>query len=218
MALLCHPDNGGRTEDMQVVQNSYDEAKYILEQKEDSEERVNKVLDVLEKGEMYDNQVSNNTLPSIRDIFDEVHDTFHTSFAKPHHDTSPYAYFHHDRDPFMEQGYGKYMIEKWQGSMQYPPEYQPTVEIESEPPPLLTSLNIHNDEEHNDKQKNDDSNEDFAAKQLSCIDNALNVGYPILIHPEQHIHNFTVHTPLFENACSNHILKCTDYKSAFEEQ
>ena len=77
-ALLCHPDNGGTTEDMQVVQRSYEEAKNQLEQAQTSRDKMDSLVDTLEKGTLYENTSQNQpnastSLPSLRDIFDEVH-------------------------------------------------------------------------------------------------------------------------------------------------
>ena len=66
LAMLCHPDRGGCSEDMVVVHAHYVHAKQELEAKEESVQRVQKAncaLGSAEKG----------GIPDMRSIFDEVH-------------------------------------------------------------------------------------------------------------------------------------------------
>lgn len=218
MALFCHPDNGGNTEDMQIVQHCYEEAKQIVQQKEESEERVRKVLDVLERGEI--NTCTTSDLPNIHNIFDEVHDSSHISFNacqnnQNNADTSQHLYFYNDKDPYTEQGYGEYMIERWQTSVQSPVCHANIQgdEIQLRP---LSSLDIPSGtpSHHVETLSTSPSNQTHSVQNLCSTENTMSNGYPNNAHSEQH--DFTVTTPLFEHTCTKRLLKGTDYKSAFE--
>jgi hypothetical protein len=98
LALLCHPDRGGRAEDMVVVQAQYTHAKRELEAMEQSMVRVQKATDLLER--------DIGAIPDMRSIFDEAHGD--TCSAGPEH--SPPLATHYVLDVTSDaSGYGSLM-------------------------------------------------------------------------------------------------------------
>ena len=98
LALLCHPDRGGRAEDMVVVQAQYTRAKREFEARAESVVRVQKATDLLER--------DIGAIPDMRSIFDEVHGD--TCSADPEH--SPPLATHYVLDVTSDaSGYGSLM-------------------------------------------------------------------------------------------------------------
>lgn len=218
MTLLCHPDNVESTDDIQVVQHCYQESKQITQQKKESEERFRNELDVLEKGDSNALHMT-NTLPCIRDIVDEAHDSFPISFnACQNNDTTPlHLHVYNIKDSYAEQANGEYMIERWQTSIQPSVHHANIQEKEHrrrplpslDTPPRTPSNHIGTTSTSLTNQTN------FMQERCSTENNTI-IRYPVDVHSEQHVHDFTVSTPLFKHACTKHILKRVDCKSDFE--
>lgn len=228
-ALLCHPDNGGTTADMQVVQQSYEEAKRQLEWTETSKEKMDCLIDAMEKGTIRQDAPDTHqpsqppTLPSLHDIFDDVHHAFHTQCHQtcpdkliqqmPNDAEQPTTHFlaSYEKDPYTTQGYGTYMLERWQTSVQengaqkcddY--SYTPTVSTQDALPPFPSHENEH------------DTTNTHSLVPHSAF--APTTGFPVHIDPQQHIHDFTVHDNLFANTphtTQHSAFPRTDYRLAF---
>jgi len=86
MALLCHPDRGGKTDEMVIIQQNYENAKYALQLRDTSCERLKKVEHTL-----------SNEIPDMQSIFNEIHDIEKESEILPEI-SNP--------DSFMDEKYG----------------------------------------------------------------------------------------------------------------
>jgi curved DNA-binding protein CbpA len=94
-SLLCHPDKGGNSEEMDVVHKSY---KYIKNQLENCQNKSS-YRDLEKEFELFCKEQENNT-PCFSDIYDEANDfirKFNTKFVSER-----------ENNPF-DNGYGKYM-------------------------------------------------------------------------------------------------------------
>ena len=207
-ALLCHPDNGGTSADMQVVQQAYEEATSQLNQEHTSKGKMDRLLDTLEKGTLYNNTSLNEPcdtpFPSLRDIFDEVHDRFHSTCQEQQHEQHEQHDCHflecYENDPYASQGYGSYMLDRWKRSEQHGelPVYTPDVDT-TEAPPLP------------------DIAEPYHPTQLvkHTVFQA-STGYPVQVDTRQHVSDFTVSEDLFAHTDANTgCLPRSDYRRAF---
>lgn len=210
-ALLCHPDNGGTTEDMQVVQRAYEEAKSQLKQAHASQDKMDSLIDTLEKGTLYENTSQNrasDALPSLRDIFDEVHNQFHSichntcpenKEEQEQRDNSHFLECY-ENDPYASQGYGSYMLERWKSSEQQQnkqPVYTPDVDTTEAPP-----LPVTTEHDHTQLVKH-------SVFQAST-------GYPVQVDSQQHVSDFTVSEDMFANTVAGtDRLPRSDYRQAF---
>ena len=225
-ALLCHPDNGGCVEDMRVVQETYETAKMQLQYKDESDQKMNRLVDALEKGEFRTVHAKAPThIPSLRDIFDEVHDQFHTvcqdTCGGDVQDTSNddlkhcFEAYDYNNDPYATQGYGSYMLNRWKQShnSQSPDNAQYTYTSfldDSEPAPIIPENNIDNDEETCRKSET-------GGKLMSYSSTQGTIGYPVCVNTNQHIRDFTVSVPLFGARKDTQSLPRTDYRLAFDD-
>ena len=68
LALMCHPDKGGKKEDFIIIHKAY---KYVLEQVEQSKEMID--MDILEEDfKKFCDEQTEEKLPSLLDIRDET--------------------------------------------------------------------------------------------------------------------------------------------------
>jgi hypothetical protein len=221
-ALLCHPDNGGSTEDMQVVQSCYEEAKQQLEWTQSSHDKMDRLVDALECGTLRDDlphseaNPSAPSFPSLRDIFDDVHSQFHAIC----HQTTPDApdgvsgsttpgvvkACGPEEDPYATQGYGSYMLERWKMTTDAsaPCVYSPDVNVQTELSNIPSSAH-------------DDTKDD---KMVVCPSQTTSFGYPLHINPHTHIRDFSVSDNLFahtQHATHTGSLPKSDYRLAHAE-
>ena len=112
MALLCHPDRGGTTEEMVVIQDNYEKAKHYLQLKDNSCDKLNTldfclaVLVLTPTGP----STSSSQIPNMQYIFDEIHnlDEIHTqdNGEETEDDSEPYVNMFKDE----RYGYGSTMM------------------------------------------------------------------------------------------------------------
>ena len=214
-AMLCHPDNGGNTQDMQVVQDAYATAKEQLQQLHESEDKMNQLVVAMEKGHLNtkDTPVSSSSenIPSLRDIFDEVHGSFHRDCqhttehsvqTAPNH-TKNVCFEGCKNDPYATQGYGSYMLERWKHTPEPTTKdneyYTYTPFVSDEPAPNIPEQELSH-----------------KRAIVSYDSETTSVGYPVHINTQQHIRDFTVSNGSYDK--KDPPLPCTDYRLAFQNR
>ena len=199
LALLCHPDQGGNKEDMQVIFTSYLHAKEQLEHKDESEKKMNTLLENLEKG------ILHTEIPSIRDIFDDVYSDFHKPFEKHNKDISSEStnYCNDNENPYSKQGYGDYMLSNYSSTLSDKDiVYNPNIEQDI---PLIALPDLQNQNKQNKVE---------TTQTLSNItpESSTSIGYPIHVNTLQHINDFSV-----INESNKPTLSLYDYRLAYGE-
>ena len=224
LALLCHPDHGGQTEDMHVLYGGFMKAKEQLTFREDSCRKMDDLLEKLERGETdADTSHNNHTFPSLREIFDDAHADFHRSFEQNKHapNTEHTTMLCDDAlHPYNTQGYGAYMLERWKSSTENAIQYNPNMDTCIEQPSFQSlpheKMNTTNT---TDEHKTTDATNNTCSTLLQPNASLPSGVYPIHVDTNQHIHDFSVlpNTSLTNNNQTTHI-HLYDYREAFTQQ
>lgn len=211
LALLCHPDHGGNAEDMQIVHESYAKAKEQLAYQETSQKKISELLEKMEKGEIFS---QHNTFPTLREIFDDAHADFHTSFQKniSKVDNHKAPMLCDDvKNPFRVQGYGSKMLSE--STLVMPKNGDPplvyTPHIETNTSNTLPRL------QNQDTLVNEDSKTQTICSKIQPHTSLPSTLYPIHIEPQQHIQDFSVFSIQSNTASQETVLSLFDYNHAF---